>query len=419
MMSVAKTFPIDNASACVWKWSWSTFRLYTGGSSSCHRVENVFVPLDQFDSFHNTGAVIRDRQLMLQGQWPQGRGCEYCKEIERAGGISERLFHNVMPGLTPVDFDINDPEAPVTPRVLEIYLNNTCDLACLYCAPIFSSKINDELKKFGPLPTIDIKPLVRSPDHEKYLHKMMQWLEQNSQNLQRLSIQGGEPFLQKELEIFMDWLESSHNPDLELSFNTNLNEPNGVIDGYVERLKRLLITRKIKRVDFTCSLDCWGPQQEFIRYGLRLDQWIRNFELLLTHRWLFLHVGHNMTSLSIKTLPELQNIINQYLDKGHRIFQTFGHVDGPNQKLYDPSFFGGEFFRPQLETLAAIIPESIEKQRFLGIKRRIDASRIDRSRLKDLYVTLEHIDLRRQTNWRRLFPEIENFLHKEKITDVV
>ena len=122
-MPADKIFPIQNNSACVWKWSWNTFRLYTGSSSSCHRIENVFVPLDQFDNFHNTDPVLNDRRLMVQGEWPTGRGCEYCKEIEIAGGISDRLFHNPVTGLTPVDFDMSSPESPVTPRILEIYLN--------------------------------------------------------------------------------------------------------------------------------------------------------------------------------------------------------------------------------------------------------------------------------------------------------
>lgn len=418
-MSAGRIFPIKNHSACVWKWGWNTFRLYTGSSSSCHRIKNVFVPLDKFDNFHNTPAVINDRSLMIRDEWPQGRGCEYCRDIEYAGGTSDRLFHNEQPDLTPVDFDPREPLAPVTPRVLEIYLNNTCDLACLYCVPIFSSKINDELRRYGSMPTIDIQPIDRVNDHAQYLERMISWLDRNSQKLQRLNIQGGEPFLQKEFSIFMDWLEQSNNPDLELSFNTNLNEPPGIIDRYVDRLRNLLIQRRVRRVDFTCSIDCWGPQQEFVRYGLNLERWQRNFEMLLTHPYLFVHVGHTITALTIDTASQLQQRINDYRAQGHRIFQTFGHVDGPNQQLYDPIYFGGEFFRDDLARWAELIPESIEKQRFLGIQSRILSSVPNRSRLHALYVTLENIDRRRKTNWKQLFPRIESFINQGKVLDVV
>lgn len=414
-----KIFPINNQSACVWKWGWNTFRLYTGGSSSCHRIKNVFVPLDDFDNFHNTPEVVNDRRLMQEGKWPSGRGCEYCKDIESSGGISDRLFHNPIAGLSPIDLDAQGQNLYVTPRILELYLNNTCDLACVYCIPIFSSKINEELKKFGSLPTIDIKPIDRIPDHQKYLEKMINWLGKNSKNLQRLSIQGGEPFLQKEFNVLIDWLERNDNPDLELSFNTNLNEKPGVIDGYVVRLRKMLVERKIKRVDFNCSIDCWGPQQEFIRYGLDLRNWQRNFEFLLEHPWLHVHAGHTVTSLSIKTLPLLLDLVNTYRSKGHRVYQTFGHVDGQNQTLYDPIFFGGDFFYQDLKICESLIPAGMEKDRFIGIAKRIQQSTLDLDRLTALHVTLDSIDKRRKTNWKSLFPDIHQFFLENGVANVV
>ena len=153
-----RVFPIRNDTACVYKWAWNTFRLYNATSSSCHRVNPVAVPLDKFDDFHNTPEVLNDRQKMLAGKWP-GRGCEYCEDVEKQGGVSDRLYHNDIPGLTPVDFDpLGDQR--VTPRIVELYLTNACDLACVYCLPGFSSRINNELKKYGPYP-IGITPITQ------------------------------------------------------------------------------------------------------------------------------------------------------------------------------------------------------------------------------------------------------------------
>ena len=33
---------------------------------------------------------------MMQGKWP-GQGCEYCRDIEAAGGISDRVEFNSNP----------------------------------------------------------------------------------------------------------------------------------------------------------------------------------------------------------------------------------------------------------------------------------------------------------------------------------
>ena len=75
-----KWFPIQSDGACLLKWAWSSLYLWTGTSSSCHRVKNVKV--DNIENFHNTPEVITDREKMLKGEWP-GRGCESCRDQEK------------------------------------------------------------------------------------------------------------------------------------------------------------------------------------------------------------------------------------------------------------------------------------------------------------------------------------------------
>ena len=65
-----KYFPIHSDTACKLKWTWNTIRLYTGVTSSCHRVTGETVTADNFATFHNTPKKLADRELMLQGQWP-------------------------------------------------------------------------------------------------------------------------------------------------------------------------------------------------------------------------------------------------------------------------------------------------------------------------------------------------------------
>lgn len=418
-----KIFPISNQSACVFKWGWTTFRLYTGVASSCHRVESEYVTLADFDNFPNQPKVLEDRSRMLQGQWPEsGRGCEYCQRIESVGGESDRTYHNRIPGLTPVDF--HGDNIKVTPRILEIYLNNTCDLACVYCVPSFSSKINEELKKFGPLPTVPIVPVDRSPNHHQYLEKMLSWLDVNSKQLQRLAIQGGEPFLQKEFDLLISWLETSYNPDLELSVNTNLNSRSGIIEGYLERIKKMLIDKRIKRMDFTCSLDCWGPQQEYIRFGLDLESWKRNFEMLIKNRWLYINVQHCITSLSIATMADMQKQINEYKKINPKINQSFQTVDGPNEEVYSPMIFGPDFFKADLQRLLDLVPEGTDqermsKARMVSIADLIAKSPKDIERLNKLKTTLDHYTVRRQRNWQNLFPHIDSYFNNHGINHVV
>ena len=147
-VSTGIKFPIDTATACQSKWTWSTIWLNQLSSSSCHRVDPVPFAINEFDNFHNLPKKLNDRKLMLEGKWPQG-GCEYCKKIEDAGGHSDRHHNLNIRGLTPPELE-TDPEAiKVTPRIVEIFAQNTCNLACLYCNSNLSSRIEQENNKFG------------------------------------------------------------------------------------------------------------------------------------------------------------------------------------------------------------------------------------------------------------------------------
>lgn len=409
-------FPIENNSACVYKWGWNTFRLYTGKSSSCHRIESSFVSLENFDNFHNTPEVLQDRKLMLEGKWP-GRGCEYCKDVEAVGGISDRLYHNNIAGLTPVDF--NGTNLEVTPRILEVYLDNVCDLACVYCEPHYSSRINLELKNYGPN-VIGSRNIKKSDNHEEYFNLLLKWLDTNSHKLQRLSIMGGEPLIQKQFWKLLEFLESANNKHLEININSNLNSPLSTIQKYTDAVENLIKKKKIRRADISCSIDCWGPQQEFSRFGLNLKQWQENFEYLITKKWLVIGIHPVINSLSIFTMNEMQEKIIEYKKINPKIRIDYHVVDGINAEIYHPIIFGDSFFKKSLEKLIDNFPIMVNgdeesKSRLEGIVKLISKGEVDKTRLKKLKLTLDQLDFRRKTNWRMLFPEIDNFFKEHEI----
>ena len=57
---------------------------------------------------------------MLQGLWPE-QGCEYCRNIEQAGGQSDRITNLNFPGIhAPPELDQDLNAVNVTPRILEV-----------------------------------------------------------------------------------------------------------------------------------------------------------------------------------------------------------------------------------------------------------------------------------------------------------
>ena len=413
-----KFFPIKTETACKLKWAWSTIRLYTGGTSSCHRVNPTVVDTnsDTFD-FHNTPKQLSDRQLMLEGKWPSG-GCEYCKNIEDAGGTSDRMFHLKIPNQVPVELDTNINAVRVSPTIIEVYLDNVCNMSCLYCWDGFSSKIQQENIRFGDFNDrgVEIKNrAVVNPDHAKLKNKFWEWLDLNCSTLERLNILGGEPFYQQDFAICMEFLNSRSNPNLEFNVVSNLNIKHDKFKNIILEIKKLVDTNKIKRFDLTASIDCFGKEQEYVRYGLDLELWKKNFEFLVNEKWIVLNINQTISGLTIKTMLPLINYINlhrQIRDIGH-YFSTVVHT----HKFLEPGIFGKDFFKEDFDNILTAMQTDTEwnreyKSYMSGIYLQLNSVTRDQEKINQLEIFLNEIDRRRGLDWKQTFPwlvkEIKN-----------
>ena len=178
-----KYFPIKTETACALKWSWNTVKLYNGETSSCHRVQPDSIT--EFDLFHNTDKKIADRQLMLAGKWPQG-GCEYCSDVEAVGGYSDRQLHLNIPDTYPQELDGNPTLTHVNPTILEVYLDNVCNMSCLYCYDGFSSQIQQENNQYGVFDSNGVVIQNRTQRHANYEQlkdNFWTWMKANSTSL--------------------------------------------------------------------------------------------------------------------------------------------------------------------------------------------------------------------------------------------
>jgi organic radical activating enzyme len=408
-------FPIKTQTACQLKWTWSTLFLNKGTTSSCHRVEKEQITAETFDSFHNTPKKLADRTLMLNGEWPTG-GCEYCSSIEQAGGSSDRMMHLKIPNLVPPELDQDSEEITVTPRIVEVYFDNVCNMSCLYCNDEFSSKIYQENQKFGPFEKhgILIKNQTKEPDRVSNLTQLFwKWFDVNHTAVFRLHVLGGEPFYQPQFDTMLDFFESHPSPHLELNVISNLKISKSKLVAYVEKIKKLVVERKIKRFDLTASIDCFGKEQEYVRYGMNLDQWKENFDYLVNQRWITLNINQTLTGLTIKTVPELIDYIVQ-IKKNRKIGHHFSIVVGPYKFLH-PGIFGPDFFAKEFDRILSTMSDDTvwdkhAKQYMTGIKLQVRSCERNQEKIQQLAMYLDELDRRRNLNWRVTFPWLEKEL---------
>ena len=405
-----KIFPIQSKTACQLKWNWSTIFLTTEQTASCHRTNHHKFDTDTFD-FHNTPSKLDDRQRMLQGLWPE-LGCAYCKDIETAGGQSDRITNLDFPGIhAPPELENNPLAIQVTPRILEVYFDNTCNLKCLYCGPHFSSLWDAENIKFGD-PAFN-----KSKNIDRNKQKIFEWLKINGKYLTNFNILGGEPLYQRELEECLELFEQYPAPELKLQIFTNLNTKITHLKKIVTRIKQLVDQYKIREFEVTASLDCWGAPQEYVRYPLNLISWEENFEYLLGEPWINLIVSSTVTPLTIKTLPDLLEKIKQW-NNIRPVFHYQNSVNGPSYMFID--IFGGIFqedFNKALELKSNITPEEQSSRNYLdGIAQQSSSVGPNLTEIQKLFTFLNKMDQRRNTNWKNTFPWLINEFARYELT---
>lgn len=417
-----KYFPKITDPQCQLKWNWSTLWLTEGTTNSCHRCLRVPLDPNNFDNFHNLPHKIKEREIMLSGKWPTiengGSGhCTFCKSVEDIGGISDRLSMFSIPNQVPKELLENNRATNVTPKVLEIFLNDTCNLKCTYCSPRLSSQWEVETKKYGPLLTESGETLPGFKIKEKlkdrtrfFLNKTLEWIEKNGNELSRLHLLGGETFYQPELQEVLDTLKKLKNKNLELNIVSNCMVKENTFKSYIEQIKKLCKDRNIGRFDLTASIDGWGPEAEYARTGLKCEHFEKLFAHAVNEKWMCLNVNSTLTTMTVRTLPLLFEKIKHYRKINKNINIRFGFVTG-NIYLH-PKIYGFDFWKQDVNNIVEAMPkdthiDTVTVESFKGAFNSITNHKPDIKNVKTFKFYLDQLDKRRNTNWRKIFPYLD------------
>lgn len=400
-------FPIKTKTACQLKWSHSTVYLTLDATASCHRVNHDVIPANF--NFHNTPEKIEARNTMLRGEWP-GNGCEHCEVIEASGGMSDRMLHSKFYGLgPPPELDYNPVATEVTPRWLEIYFSNLCNLSCIYCGEQFSSTWEAENIKFNDNYYEKNYNVTRSSE-------MFEWLDKNIQNIFNLMVLGGEPFTQPQTDELLTFLETRQCPELKLIFFSNLSIDSKHIKQRFNKMQSLKNNGNIKDIHVIGSIDCWGREVEYIRSGLDMRLFVENFEYLLYNTDSNLNINTCWTSLSTFTMPELIQQVNEW-NEHRRVYYSLMQVGG--KPHLHPNIFGSKVldwgFRESYELFETYDDPELTgyKEYMLGIMKSIEQTEPNKKLQRELHEYLTMLDGRRNTNYKEIFPTIYKEIHGE------
>jgi hypothetical protein len=321
---------LDNISDsfCAAKWYNATIWLGSGMTTSCHHPPAHLVDKDKVQAnprlLHNTDQKKADRALMLKGERPSG--CEYCWKIEDIGrdNISDRVYKSKTYPIKALHEAANTPtDQDVNLRTLEIAFDRTCQFACSYCNPAFSSTWVNDIKRSGAYVGLvsdgrnhfthahDSAQLYRFGETNPYVEAFFEWWETDLyQTLQELRITGGEPLMSAHTWRLIDWFRDNQGrSSTRLAINSNL--------GADVDVDRLLSSTQGLPVEIYTSMEATGVAAEYIRDGLDYAAWIVNVEKLLA-AGITVHCMCTINALCLTTLPaHLDQLVTWKKQHGH------------------------------------------------------------------------------------------------------
>lgn len=312
-----------SSSFCAAKWYNATIWLGSGMTTSCHHPPAHQVDRDKVKArpslLHNTPEKKRDRLLMQAGQRPSG--CEYCWKIEdmRRDAVSDRVYKSKIYPIAAIQEARTTPaEQDVNLRTLEISFDRTCQFACSYCNPAFSSTWVRDINRNGPYTGLvsdgrnhfthshDSAQLYTVNESNPYVDAFFQWWESDlHKTLQELRITGGEPLMSGYTWKLIDWFKDNQGrSNTHLAINSNLGMDSDRIEDFLNRV------RDIPHLEIYTSNESMGVQAEYIRDGLKFDQWVNNVHRLLQETSIrAVHSMCTINALCLDSLPEYLTLL--------------------------------------------------------------------------------------------------------------
>ena len=409
---------------CILKWHYLELSLAEGLKHSCYHCPQHKIPLKS--DLHNTPTTKEVRQQMLDGLKPAEDN--YCYDIEKTGNYSDRQYLAVQfikedPNII-AKTAAYEPDEQIYPKYLTVSFTNRCQMSCIYCGAGKSSTWKKEIDEHGPYP-LNVKDNydkyvprndIMKVEDNPYVDKFWKWLPDAYPHLQTIRLTGGEPLLDENTFKLLQYVKD--NPKkLSFEISTNLMVTDRRVSNYINLVKGLPGQKCY------VSVDTWGEQAEWIRTGLKIEQFEHNLHRVLGNgikvgimctfnllsipnfeEWVFkmaelkqqypglltVDVPQMVEPLHLTTRIADKKLINM-LDKAYKSMLTYSHLF----EDYEIS----KFKRTIAWTKANLMKgEELERNR------------------KDFVKFANEKDRRRGTNFLETFPELKEFYNDTSTT---
>jgi organic radical activating enzyme len=431
---------------CPAKWYNATIDLGSGYTRSCflplpHKIDIVEI-LKNPSAIHNTSHKKQMRKMMLSNIRPAE--CSYCWKVEDIGrdNISDRVYRSLEYKQEDIDILSELPwDADVNLRTVELSFDRSCNFACSYCNPAYSTTWGKDIETNGAYQYFKTAtagayqsngkwadPISKDTDSNPYVNAFFEWWPELSKDLQTLRITGGEPSTSHNFWKFLDKITDKPYPNLNISINSNL----GVKDELITKLINTTHTLDVGSYDIYTSCEAYGNHAEYLRDGLIYDKWRANVVRIIEEANIRqIVIMMTVTGLSLMSITE-------FMDDMIELKKKYGK----NKPILDLNFLRWPAFMSPLNLpnnikievknkinnwLENIKPLDILSEREIDqIQRVIDyidvveqgharAESDKNKHFHDFKSFYEQYDIRRNKNFRETFPMLVDWYDSLKV----
>jgi hypothetical protein len=439
---------------CLAKWTQVTLQLQTGHNHSCHHPRTHKISEKEIarnpSALHNTQYKKLRRREMLTGKRPAE--CDYCWGVEDTSDrFSDRVFKSNESWSKPHFNEIvnADWRENINPKYVEVAFSNACNFKCSYCGPPYSSTWMDEINNHGAYPTSDNfngmegmiaenKVPILHKDYNPYVKAFWKWWPELYRDLHTFRITGGEPMLAKDTWKVLDYIIEQKEPNRNLNFaiNSNLGLRTEMIEKLITKINKIEDEGRVNEFIIFTSLDSWGKQAEYQRFGLDFNLFWDNLNLIL-EKCPRVNVTI-MSTYNALSVPNYDKLIRGVYD----LKTTYGSDD---RYWNSAVFLDSSYLRFPLHQTAQVLPKEMSKLVYKQAQlteymatpnfetRLIGYSDIEVQKIKRIYDWMQSTDeekiigqrqnfyrffkehdRRRKTNFKKVFPELADFYEECK-----
>lgn len=244
----------ENKNFCPAPWT-SLYFDSTGVVDNCCVAQNR---IGNFNTDPIQKIIFSDKNKQIKQDMLDDKSVPGCKSCANKSHSLQTIMLEMMPGIdNPVYTGVDNFEL----GYLDARWSNTCNLACAYCSPGYSSQWASELG-------IEIKSDRGTKD------KLLEYVLEQCATVKHIYLAGGEPLLMKENELLIDKIKDV-NPNCSILVNTNLTQ--------IKNSKIAKNLLEIKNCRWLVSVESMHDQFEYIRYPAVWSEFVDNLTYLKQH----------------------------------------------------------------------------------------------------------------------------------------